>query len=74
MTPEEKAEELILKCIGLYKTTWTKKEWKKAKQCALICVDEMYKLRMNYGRHEGQKDDYNYYSYWEDVIYQIKKL
>jgi len=43
LTPKEKAKELVDKfCFGLY--PW---QIKKAKQCALICVDEILKGMSN---------------------------
>ena len=86
MTPKEKAEELVDK---LYQTTpnesWYNpplgslsieyKAWEQSKQCALIAVDEIYKLRMTHGQHlEYDLDKINYYSYWEEVKQEIDKL
>ena len=69
MTPKEKAEELI------EKFTFSCRECDNAKQCALIAVDEIYKLRMTHGQHlEYDLDKINYYSYWEEVKQEIKKL
>ena len=76
MTPKEKAEELVdtfrmnvLDYEGCSINTH------KAKQCALIAVDEIYKLRMTHGQHlDFDLDKINYYSYWQEVKQEIEKL
>jgi hypothetical protein len=74
MTPKEKAKELVEK----YDTTLTYLESKsKAKQCALIAVDEIYNggLNLRYGAYLDEfEDKQNYYSYWEDVKKEINQL
>ena len=59
MTPKEKAEELFEK---MYQYQWRKDtiEFRNAKQCALIAVDELIK-------ETGSK-------YWYDVKQEIEKL
>jgi hypothetical protein len=67
MTPKEKAKELVEK----YDSTLTYLESKlKAKQCALIAVDELIKFAYNY-------TDYNEKStkeYLEKVKKEIENL
>ena len=74
MTPKEKAKELVEK----YDTTLTYLESKsKAKECALIAVDEIYNggLNLRYGAYLDEfEDKQNYYSYWEDVKKEINQL
>jgi len=74
MTPKEKAKELVEK----YDTTLTYLESKsKAKECALIAVDEIYNggLNLRYGAYLDEfEDKQNYYSYWEDVKQEINNL
>ena len=66
MTPKEKAEELV------DKFTQTNGNAFFAKQCALIAVDEIYKLRLTHGQHlDYDEDKINYYSYWEQVKQEI---
>lgn len=71
------------KAISLYQSFYPQVQWKmgqedckdRAKQCALIAVDEIYKLRMTRGQHlEYDLDKINYYSYWEEVRQEIYKL
>jgi hypothetical protein len=72
MTPKEKADNLCTRFI--YRTT----EYVSiddAKKCALIAVDEIYKLTLNIGQHlEEFEDKANYYSYWEEVKQHIEQL
>ena len=70
MTPKEKAKELVdrfyevdLVCADAMGSCSI-----DAKQCALICVDELIK-------EEQQTDDYyELGSYWEEVKQEIEKL
>lgn len=71
MTPKEKAEELVegfrLKVLdydgnGL--------NGYKAKQCALITVDEVIQAI----RYTDAKSDLGYVGYWQEVQQQIQKL
>ena len=88
MTPKEKAKELINKfkplCVNVKHTgifdglaTVMNDDFINliaAKQCALIIVDEIYKLRMTHGQHlDYDLDKINYYSYWEEVKTEIEK-
>jgi hypothetical protein len=46
-----------------------------AKSCALIAVDEIYKLKLIIGQHlEDIENKENYYSYWEEVKHEINKI
>jgi hypothetical protein len=66
MTPEEKAKELFLRYLRIDNT----KEWlnsHKAKQCALIAVDEI--LNIN-----SVDKDFSLSHYWLDVKYEIEHL
>ena len=75
MTPKEKAHELVLKYLRIDNNT---KEWFNihiAKQCALIAVDEIYKLNLKIGQHlEDFSDKENYYSYWEEVKQELESI
>jgi hypothetical protein len=65
MTPKEKAKELVDK----YDETLTYLESKsKARQCALIAVDEI----INSVDNEHVSDIFN--DYWEEVKQEIEKL
>jgi hypothetical protein len=73
MTPKEKAEGLVSEmCLN----DCTDKNIKKAKQYALIAVDNIfYGLRLKYGQHlEEFEDKANYFSYWEEVKNEINNL
>ena len=64
MTPKEKAAELIvnyqLKCKSL--------NYDEAKECALIAVDEIYKLPLKVGQYLDNEESIEmYYAFWEDV-------
>jgi hypothetical protein len=78
MTPKEKAEELVNNMFNCDNSTPEKSMAMlliHAKQCALIAVDEIYKLTLNIGQHlEEFEDKANYYSYWEEVKQEIEKL
>ena len=72
MTPKEKAEELVnnfLETIPFADTNvykdWKKEMKNKAKECALIAVDEMLKLR-----YLLKKETY----FYNQVKKEIKKL
>ncbi len=64
MTPKEKAIELVGK-LSMYFS-----ENAPAKQCVLICVDEI--LDSHYKVHNGVKP--SIYKYWQEVKQEINKL
>lgn len=73
MTPREKAKELV----GKYDETLTYLESKsKAKQCALISVDEIIKRVRSVDTmpHNCQKIDENTKEYWKQVKQEIELL
>ncbi len=65
MTPREKAKELVDK---MYQHQWRKDtiEFRNAKQCALIAVDETLKVSLSY----AGKD----YDFYLEVKQEIEKL
>jgi hypothetical protein len=66
MTPKEKAKELVHKMyIGFVHDLYSY----KAKQCALIAVDEIFKT----GLLEGSTLGINK-KYWQEVKQEIEKL
>jgi hypothetical protein len=75
MTPKEKAEELFYKMLSTDKVDdYSFVGSKVAKQCALICVDEiMYNNLMEYPQHSiiyaPHKNEY-----WQQVKQEIEKL
>jgi len=74
MTPKEKAEELVERfgrVIPFQDTYYSEEELynmhkKEAKQCALICVDEILMSQHNVWE--------NTIEYWQDVKQEICKL
>ena len=69
MTPQEKAEELIDKFIHPVRWKMGQEDVReRAKQCALIAVDEMLdNVRFMYV-------EYVYVKYWQEVKQEIEKL
>lgn len=67
MTPKEKAKELVGQYLdfGFH--------IKRAKQCALICVDEILKIKYNYLIPLEENEKYNV-TYWQEVKQEINKL
>ena len=63
MSPKEKAEELVTK---MYVNQWRNNtmEYKTAKQCALIAVDEIFINNTDEAKH----------NYWIEVKEEIEKL
>jgi thymidylate synthase len=64
MTPEEKALELIDK---MYHYQWREKQ--RAKECALIAVDEVIE-----SLHEHHWQNRLIIDYWKEVKQEIEKL
>ena len=82
MTAKEKAEELVNKFIDLEypHPTWSNiKEtcsysYEMAKECALICVDEMIKLNGEYYlQNKDSKVDYSYYCKVNGELFEVKQ-
>jgi len=61
--PREKASELIVN----YQTTVTSLDYKEAKQCALVMVDEIKRILYD-------QDSMIRYDYWFEVKKEIEKL
>lgn len=67
MTPKEKAQELVNKMLNF--TDWHEED---AKQCALIAVDEIIKLKPFNSKFD---DSYNItLHYWYEVKNQLEHL
>ena len=60
MEAKEKAKELVYKYLD---NRLLRLEYFEAKQCALICVDELQKSHLE-----------RFYDYYEEVKQEIKKL
>lgn len=83
MTPKEKAEELVDKfyqlfplqkdVISIYGTlSWEYDNWKQAKKCALIAVNEI--ILSNPHSNPFNTDVYSTMDYWLQVKTEIEKL
>jgi putative lipoic acid-binding regulatory protein len=77
MTPKEKADELIDKMyyIGRYydqETYIPKMAWERARQCALIAVDEI--IKSNPYECDAIEILHSNISYWQEVKQVIEKL
>ena len=66
MTPKQKAKELVGKFIHHAESFHDNHH---AKQCALICVDEILKELKRGNIHRG-----TVYKYWQEVKQEIEKL
>jgi uncharacterized membrane protein len=68
MSPKEKAEELVNK---MYVNQWRSNtmDYKTAKQCALIAVDEIL-----HSRPIITDSQVEYQNYWQEVKQEIEKL
>jgi len=66
MTPaQKKAEELIDNMLFCYQGHI---DYYTARQCALVAVEEIYKLNLKLGFYLITDEDKEmYYSFWEDV-------
>ena len=63
MTPKDKAKELVWKYLPILEL-WKENNSNKAKECALIAVNEILKLDIY------SSDEY----YWQEVKQEIEKL
>jgi nitrogenase molybdenum-iron protein alpha/beta subunit len=70
MTPEQKAEKLVLKFMNLQEPNYNWFHKELGKKCALIAVDEILSLNV----FEDYSDWTNTIEYWEEVREEINKL
>ena len=73
MTAKEKAEELVERFLETQSNT---EELYDAKQCALICVDEieLYRKQIEDEYDEDLYHAYGVEEYWQEVKKEIEKL
>lgn len=69
-TPKEKAEELVEKMFYCYQGHIDEYT---AKQCALICAEEVLRVAQ-WGGEIDEQIDVDSKEYWTKVIEEIKKL
>lgn len=77
MTPKEKAKELVnLYCQLLAIRDYENKE--KAKQCAILAVEELINMANLYDIHNAKEPThiytFNVVLYWQEVKNEIDKL
>lgn len=72
MSPKEKADELL----WLFLLVEQEKNYdrNKIKSFLLITINEIYKTNLIFGRYEYEENPEFFYSYWEEVKQEIKKL
>jgi hypothetical protein len=75
MTPKESAQYLVEKFYNVEDTEWTVDNgcgisWNEAKQCAMICVNELLTFREALFINEGSMA----YLYLKEVKEEIEKL
>ena len=66
MTPKDKAKELVYKFLNEQNDT---EEISQAKQCALICVDEILEIQYSWSGIDGEL-----YLHWLQVKQEVNKL
>ncbi len=80
MKPKEKAKELVNKFWYIQINTLNKGKIKKfanlqlAKQCALICVDEIYNLPLNFIENKASENTRRSRIFWQKVKQEINNL
>lgn len=84
MTPKDCAKTLVSKFYpfaesGIFpKAKYAPEsnpQFENARQSALICVSEIYKLKLEIGAYlDEMPNKENYYSYWEDVKSELENL
>ena len=73
MKYKEKAKELVERFTMTENVYKEHADWEQAKQCALICVDEILKY-LPYCVDEVEDKDIGYSDYYQQVKTEITKL
>ena len=73
MTPKEKAKELVDKFIQ-YTPVEFEDRYRYAKQCALICVDEVIKEHYYESENKEQLMQISGEAYWEQAKQQARRV
>lgn len=76
MTPKEKAEKLIEEFMNIKSkklSDYSRIEYPTARECALICVNEISKV-VPYKRRQPHLYDDETIEYWDEVKEEIEKL
>jgi hypothetical protein len=82
MTPKEKAKDLIFKflkysteeCTDLHTGSPSVYKWRNAKQCALIAVDELIEIAVQYEDALSASQTSDYPEFLKEVKQEIEKL
>jgi hypothetical protein len=82
MTPQEKALELFDKMFLIIENNGMYDDLYRAKQCALIAIDEILELKETQEEYQIQYENgewsreigYRYSKYWQEVKQEIEKL
>ena len=82
MTPKEKAKELFDKMFLVIENKGMYDDLYRAKQCALIAIDEILELKETQEEYQIQYDNgewsreigYRYSKYWQEVKQEIENL
>jgi hypothetical protein len=82
MTPKEKAQELFDKMFLIIENNGMYDDLYRAKQCALIAIDEILELKETQEEYQIQYENgewsreigYRYSKYWQEVKQEIEKL
>jgi len=82
MTPKEKAKELFDKMFLVIENKGMYDDLYRAKQCALIAIDEILELKKTQEEYQIQYDNgewsreigYRYSKYWQEVKQEIENL
>ena len=75
MTPEEKAKELVKKFEkGIFSIGYSTYSEQRAKQCAIICCDEVSNALIKCSPDYAEKTLWHPIDYWEQVKEKIKSL
>jgi len=70
MTPKEEAIDLVQEFYNITSQDGYYEEFKEAKECALICVDDKIQMII---KLENNKDIGNYW-FFDDILYELREV
>lgn len=78
MLPKEKAIDLVREFVILDDKEYRNIDWKDAKRCAIIAVNELINMARIYDNHNVKTDKHIYtfevLVYWQEVLSEIERL